>query len=96
MKKPFKVGDRVRVYIGLDEPLEGKILEIGQTTGHLRLEEHFGFYHPKQCRRLIKKKRRRVWLMYTHESDLMSAYGKKPPACPAGSSFSEFIEVKKK
>lgn len=60
----FKVGDRVAVYecfarhVGIITGMTKK------TSFYVRLD---GFddgcaYHPKQCRRLVKKKRRSVWV----------------------------------
>lgn len=76
MKREFKVGDRVRVYGLVTEinatggapvymGVSGKINLIKQHTGKLVVDvEGLGTYlaHPKQCRRLIKKQKRRVWI----------------------------------
>lgn len=62
----FKVGDRVRVYEISD--WKGRVVMIGQQ-GELYIKPD-GFnrpadsvpYHPKQCRKLVKKSRRRIWI----------------------------------
>lgn len=63
--KPFKKGDRVRVYctrpfIGevsyVDEPLD--LVEVKEKgAGH-----SYGPFHVKQCRKLVKKPLREFWV----------------------------------
>lgn len=72
MKTPLKVGDRVRVY-GKPGPdggcWEAKVVAcrvvapwgVGMDVRSTYDDETYTV-HPKQCRRLIKKPRRRVWL----------------------------------
>jgi hypothetical protein len=76
MKRPFQVGDRVAVY-GLDGNCELVRIKTTITgfasSGQLYLDEKdtvrltvpkydFSVAHPKQCRRLVKKVRRRIWI----------------------------------
>ncbi len=77
MREPLKVGDRVRVYGHVarnGKPLVGHIHEKPVDVSEkfrgdnyvLIYDEEYpdsGYYaHPKQCRRLVKKERRRVWV----------------------------------
>lgn len=57
----LKVGDRVRVYSGQDV-FRGKILKIFKDgTFEISVAGipgiHSAYYHPKQCRKLVKKKK---------------------------------------
>lgn len=73
MGSKFKVGEKVAVYTGTESPerLKIAIRSVGRVVGDwndelIRVEisnggPTFGF-HPKQCRRLVKKPRRRVWI----------------------------------
>lgn len=61
----FKVGDRVVKYDSNLKPSKGtvvKIYEDGCLSLDIGAEEIRLFAHPKQCRLLIKKPRRRVWI----------------------------------
>lgn len=76
MKNPFEVGDRVAVYTA-DGRFTGDI--IGVFGVHcIRVDYHPGQINastggvvgwaqvnPKQCRRLIKRERRRIWISET-------------------------------
>lgn len=65
MKSPLKVGERVAVY--------NERRDVGTVT-HIALDGNLGvsfdtpgaysmgWFHPKQCRRLKKRERRRVWV----------------------------------
>lgn len=67
MKKPFKVGDRVRAFDGSyhDDGVirhlpSGSVLYVTVV-----LDGYKGCtsrYHPKQLRRLVKRKKREYWL----------------------------------
>lgn len=68
----FKVGDRVAVYDNGHRQV-GVVGQIGDTTGskNIRVDAvksqlhspwKFSWFHPKQCRRLIKRERRRVFI----------------------------------
>lgn len=70
MKTPFAVGDRVRVY-GVSRKCGGDLVE--SHTGTVRFlwetecevegpDRTLSIAHYKQCRRLIKRPRRRVWI----------------------------------
>lgn len=62
-KKPekLKVGDRVALYCG--GRVVTNITAVFSSDGTVRTD-HSGasVVHPKQCRRLVKKPRRRVWV----------------------------------
>jgi hypothetical protein len=69
MKKPFKVGDRIRVYNGLNK-YEGVIADI-ESSGLIfvcrdLLCSFAGPFQPKQCRRLkpkpVKREPREIWM----------------------------------
>lgn len=72
MKRPFQKGDRVRVYASVyEELLETvgtieRILENGMVYVEFDKVSEIGnascWAHPRQCRRLVKKERRRVWI----------------------------------
>lgn len=85
MKQPFKAGDRVAVYAG---PMRiiGAIALI-EPDGHIILDKYENVWHPKQCRRLIKKQRREVWIRQSSEGGLTSGWmfslsGDKPIYIP--------------
>lgn len=58
----FKVGDRVAVY-GHPDITDGsaRIVLAIMDCGNLEIDRN-EFAHPKQCRRLVKKPRRRIWV----------------------------------
>lgn len=96
----FKVGERVAVYdgfgrdIGIVEEIRDGILSIGSEDSDRFVA------HPKQCRRLVKKPKRRVFLResaggnltsgWTIDIDTASDFGH-----PNG-KWIEFIEVRRK
>ncbi|MGZ3713093.1 MAG: hypothetical protein ACXWQO_19665 [Bdellovibrionota bacterium] len=53
-KREFKVGDMVRIFSEYGQH-DGKIDAIAASNGHIRTEKFSTWYHPKQCRRLIRK-----------------------------------------
>ena len=57
----FKACDRVAVYSGAGR-WEGEITGIHDGLLRVLIGGSEAFWHPKQCRRLIKKKRREVWV----------------------------------
>jgi hypothetical protein len=62
----FTVGDRVAVYIS-GQRMTGTVheeLEFGNLKVRCDIGAPFGYpiVHPKQCRKLKKKARRRVWI----------------------------------
>lgn len=111
MKRPFVIGDRVAVYsqgelIGpgyaRGQKHKATIKEIKDTESLiLRFDRAEAdspcFWHPKQCRLLKKKERRRIWVS---EFDLVGIIGSRrayydPPITP-DVKWIEFVEVKKK
>lgn len=69
----FKAGDRVNVYgftydgtscLGWAGEVTHAVGEIGGPLLHVRLDGRTAIegVHPKQCRKLVKKERRRIWI----------------------------------
>jgi|SRR5271157_2534169 len=94
----FKVGDRIRIY-GFDSDDATLVLARTVVSVSPNLIETDGgeFCHPKQCRRLVKKQRRRVWILEDDlvfdsdgTSDCLLSTEKLHP------TDIEFIEVKKR
>jgi len=101
----FKVGDRVRVYghkaldwettdarvieRGVDELIHAEFIMVLANNG-LRV-----LVHPKQCRRLVKKYRRRVWII-KRENDSPQVVHYAGFIGSVNYGESEFIEVKRK
>ncbi len=73
MKRPFQVGDRVVVY-WYPVRYTGKVIEItnkGRALSVLKDSDGVEILAlPQQCRRLIPKKRRSVWL----NLDMITSY----------------------
>lgn len=100
MNKPFQVGNRVAAYTEGNR-YTGRVLEIQEGTGliKVRLDSWYGdcTVHFKQCRRLVKRERRRI---YVPKQDLdqgfhkVNAWHQPTPADP--SAYIEFIEVLRK
>ena len=94
----FKVGDRVAFYDGIARNT-GTVDEIDSTVDAIRVDDVW--LHAKQCRRLKKKERRRVWL---NPEFVPSAYQPKTRAVGTKlvisvtpvPEFIEFVEVKRK
>lgn len=90
----FKVGDRVRGYnypsgdvIGTIEVVhENGALTVCPDKGSSRRE-----FHRKQCRRLVRKKRREVWI---HEGDI-AKFNSPVRKDFAHCDFKRFVEAKK-
>jgi hypothetical protein len=107
----FKVGDRVAVYDG-GHRYEGNILEFSQVIGASSPYDCVVIrrvangktmsVHPKQCRRLGKKERRRVWMPQLNVDDMFKYPEYKDYTAilykekREGQSLVEFIEVRKK
>lgn len=104
----FKVGDRVAVYYPRC-PIRNhaEITEV-YPDGSLLVKYDYDLTyrfaaHPKQCRRLVKKERRKIWIA---QSELTPAYTSikavwiqrdpKDLTCAEGDQLIEFVEVKKK
>lgn len=72
MKKPFEVGDRVAVYDG-GKRKTGKVSAVDEMFGTLGVDydlpDRRCFVHPKQCRRLVKRERRRALLSMSKDGE---------------------------
>lgn len=94
----FKVGDRVAVY-SLRDPAKGSVLSINDL-GHLIVlidgYEGTNTFHPKQCRRLVKKKRREFWVGIFHHSGAICAFNQKPNNVFGYDEIIKMREVKEK
>ena len=70
----LEVGDRVAVYsryqrlIGVVKEVTVQGLICFAEDGFYSLHEDSPF-HPKQCRKLVKRERREWWLLYTHPAE---------------------------
>lgn len=115
MKKPFAVGERVRVYGSSvrhwyeGEVASGVVCEPGaEHLVRVKIDgtDRYCEFHPKQCRRLIKKQRRRIWAYITGDGNICVSTEKPTDGCMCSneyccekryfaSGWSEFIEVKK-
>lgn len=100
-KRPFEVGDRVAAY-NCTKRYEGVVWSIDNrrwpTTLVIETRDDVLSFHPKQCRRLVRKERRRVWVNMDHwdyykADNPAHAYLEEPQDTPG---WVEFIEVKKK
>lgn len=95
----FKVGDKVRAYSGSLSYLY--TVSSIETHGMLSFKETSYWFHRKQCRKLVKKERRRVWVGWDYRNVLnqaMRVTAHKPAdnwAC-SDEVVIEFVEVKKK
>lgn len=57
----FKVGDRIAVYLNSCPSIKTKIANL-RGDGMIGIGELDYYVHPKQCRKLVKKERREVWI----------------------------------
>lgn len=97
----FQAGDRVRVYENAESILTGTVADLGGGKVRVLIEPHGAswVFHPKQCRKLVKKERRRVWIACRDSG--LSVFGGKL-VNPAGifrspsPEFVEFVEVRRK
>jgi hypothetical protein len=102
----LKPGDRVAVYDGcrfvgvvqdIDENSDDQSVYVVSSSSMCD-----GWYHPKQCRKLVKRGRRRVWMLEKHlKSETFQVRGLGEPAFKepeplATGQWVEFIEVRKK
>lgn len=97
----FKIGDRVAVYEA-DGRRSGYINKI-YDTGNLEVitVDFAGAYHPKQCRLLKKKERRRVWIKrdcFDGQAYTCTAHIVRDNKIwlPIPDDYTEFIEMEKK
>jgi hypothetical protein len=107
MKRPFETGDRVNVYggpnpgWGVGGAWLGTVYDLAVKTnwgnGISVKSDYDGcgyVVHPKQCYRLVKKPKRRVWV-----NPKVFIPGHAPIEqclCLSENDWPEFIEVKKK
>lgn len=102
----FKVGDRVAVYgaVWCHQDAEHKIyrglkMEISKIIDENRITLYFGdekyCAHPKQCRRLVKKEKRRVWVKVPTDFHPQHRTNGMVSVDPVD-GWDEFVEVKKK
>lgn len=95
MKTPFKIGDRVAVYENIERRVS--VIESVGANGIIRLVGSSIRFHPKQCRRLIPKKRREIWIierdgfLYPSLVTLL-----KSESEVTGDKWIRFVEAKKK
>lgn len=83
MKKPFEVGDRVAVYEGINK-YRGPIDTVGNFQGadYIRIKDGKSIsreFHPKQCRRLVKKERRRFFVQRDEVDRIITDLKEKSP-----------------
>jgi hypothetical protein len=99
----FKVGDRVRIYGAntQDGTITGTVVELRpddwilvKYDGGMPSGMHKS-HHPKQCRRLVKKERRRVRLHYRGSAVSVSWCWPTHDPSNCDGCF-EFIEVRRK
>lgn len=103
MKKPFVVGERVAVYIAGTRSV-GRVLallEFGNLKIKCKPGEAYGYriVHPKQCRRLVRKERRVIWISKEALGRLARDGGARTEVVSALrviASDVRFIEVRKK
>lgn len=94
----FKVGDRVAFYTAEGRGTGKIVMDDGDgTIGILSDKRDSARVHPKQCRLLKKKERRRMWISKKILEELLKdnktpIYDSKPEYFHL---YSEFIEVKK-
>ena len=93
----FKVGDRVRVYGLYCEVINGTVESLGNPQIFVRADSDGKIYspYPQQCRRLVKKERRRVWVVSWAFKNLAGAEEFVRTENPHDKDFKEFVEVKK-
>lgn len=100
-KRKLEVGDRVRAYGRQWDQGVGFIDIVGTISAFVAGEalvntgDRVICCHPKQCRRLVKKERRRVWIrgldLHTRSATPVVAYQK----VDRDADFVEFVEVRK-
>lgn len=108
----FKVGEKIRVYIGVNtddydfleeefKPYVDDLVTEIRRDSLMKIGLYENWFHPKQCRRLIpKKKRRSVWV--NPNCDLILAieqnhhFAKYILSTEAKHDWIEFREVVKK
>lgn len=106
MAREFKVGDKIMAFECHGAPNVGQVEVI--ITGIIqKIEGSFimtdrGWFHSKQCRRLVKKQRRRLWVAIGGKSGTIYEVTYDAPSLlpfyrdQDMPGWIEFIEVKKK
>lgn len=97
----FNVGDRVAVY--KEERRVGVVDQVGDDCGSSRIKVMFSnvdfqWCYQQQCRKLIKKQRRRIWIRESHipKDDELLSIPVGSYEFSGGEPLAEFIEVRKK
>lgn len=92
----FKVGDRVAVY-NSENRYTGTVTKISSEFFtdciFVAREKSEYVYHKKQCRKLVKKERRRVWVRFEDPAGSTHSFN---PACAIAPDWAEFVEVRQK
>lgn len=93
----FKVGDRAIVYY-YDSTTKGTIIQINNDTVLLRDDagQDTGWFYYKQCRKLVKKERKRIWIL---NGPLEAKFNTLEPKYQKPNDlryYTEFVEVRKK
>lgn len=95
MKKPFQVGDRVRAY-SWAAVYAGRVIRVEGDRVYLGLDGGGNLdFHPKQCRRLVRKERRRVWVKLPTDFHPQHRANGMVSVDPVD-GWVEFIEVRRK
>lgn len=109
----FKVGDRVRVFGIIKSLAAGEVIgcvgehndmfvvDANASPEYVRVQCDSGvkyLAHPKQCRRLVKKQRRRVCIRYGPDGEWAWLFKNQQEAVLSleqypGSKIAEFLEV---
>jgi hypothetical protein len=103
-RRPLEAGDRVRVYDndgghrGTVQYWNGESVWVKFDSDDRPIGDQMvvtgGLRHPKQCRRLVKRERRRVWVALNKRNEIMS-YMRIRPAADWQPQYVcvEFVEV---
>lgn len=91
----FWVRDKVAVYMGV-ERIVGHIVRVQERVIHVQPVDKANELQvsPKQCRRLIKKKRREIWVSKSDLSCLSGKFYLTSPGVYEQNDFIKFREVK--
>ena len=96
----FKVGDKVVVYLSSGKPYKGTIkLIVDDDRLNIIVHANEGFecsVHPKQCRKLVKKARRRIYLSPESLESGKPCYAYITQTPNLLINELEFVEVKRK
>lgn len=93
----FNVGDKIRMY---GAGSEGRSFRAPATIEKIvdgMIYTTTGVWcHPKQCRRLVKRKRRSVWIESHHDGSLRSVFRVGDPRPSSAIEFREVLPCRKK